>query len=156
MRVALGTIDSAQMKDTEATSASMVQLLSYCATHLYADIFYYESDIIMHISSDESYLSTAEARSCTGGFFYLGQQNGKMQLINGPLICLLNMPKIAMSSAAESELVSIFLDSKEAAHLLVMLALTLTERGRPHPATPTHIENSTAYETLNNKVNRKW
>jgi hypothetical protein len=105
----------------------MVQLLNYCATHPYAKIRYHASDMILYISSDASYLSKAKARSRTGVHFYLGQQDGQTQLINGPLPFLSNIMNHAMSSASEAEVCSIFINAKEAAPLGVMLK----EMGHP-------------------------
>jgi hypothetical protein len=129
----------------------MFQLLNYCATHPDAKIRYHASDMVLHISSDVSYLSEAEARSRTGGHFYLGQQDGQTQFIISPLFCLSNIMKHVMSSAAEAEVGSIFINSEEAAPLRVMLE----EMGYPQPATPIQTDSSTAYGILNNKFNQK-
>jgi hypothetical protein len=86
MLVALSTLASAHTKGTEATAKAMVQLLNYRATYSDAEIRYHASYMILHISSDASYLSEAETRSRTGGHFYLGQQDGQTHLINGPLL----------------------------------------------------------------------
>jgi hypothetical protein len=88
MCVALSTFASAQTKGTEATEEAMVQLLNYCATHTDAKIRYHASDMILHISSDISYLFEAGARCRTCGHFCLGQQDGQTQLTNGPLLFL--------------------------------------------------------------------
>jgi hypothetical protein len=56
-----------------------------------------------------------------------------------------------MSSAAETEVGSIFSNAKEAAPLRVMLE----EMGHRQPPTPIQTENSTAYGILNNKLNEK-
>jgi hypothetical protein len=56
-----------------------------------------------------------------------------------------------MSSAAEAEIGSIFINAKEAAPLRVMLE----EMGHHQPPTPIQTDNSTAYGILNNKLNQK-
>jgi hypothetical protein len=57
MLVTLSTLASAQAKCTAATSDSMKQLLDYCATHPDAEFRYHSSDMVLHVSSDASYLS---------------------------------------------------------------------------------------------------
>jgi hypothetical protein len=58
-----------QQKKTQ-TAAS--QLLDYLAMHPDATIRFYESDMVLHIHSDASYLSVSKAISHLGGIFYLG------------------------------------------------------------------------------------
>jgi hypothetical protein len=101
--VALGTLASAQAKVTAATAESMNQLIDYCATHPDAEVRYHPSDMVLQVSSDASYLSEPEAHSRTGGHFYLGNNDGPQQQINGPILCLSSIIKHVMSSAAEAE-----------------------------------------------------
>jgi hypothetical protein len=54
--VVLSTLSSAQTKGTEATSEAMVQLLNYCITYPDAEVRYHSSDMVLHVSSDASYL----------------------------------------------------------------------------------------------------
>jgi hypothetical protein len=96
-------------------------------------------------------LSEPEARSLTGGHFYLGSKEGRQQQINGPILCLSSIIKHIMYSAVEAEVGSIFNNAKEAAPLRVMLE----EMGHQQPPTPIQTDNSTAYIILNNKVNQK-
>jgi hypothetical protein len=56
-----------------------------------------------------------------------------------------------MSSAAEAEVGSIFINTKE----VVPLQIMLEEMGHPQPATPIQTYNLTAYGILKNKVNQK-
>jgi hypothetical protein len=72
MLVALGTIAAAQTNGTETTMHEVVQLLNYAATHPEAAIRYHNSDMILYVHSDASYLSEPKARSRLGGYFYLG------------------------------------------------------------------------------------
>jgi hypothetical protein len=74
MIVALNTIASAQAKGTAVTAEAMNQILDYCATHLDAEVRYHPSDMVLQVSSHVSYLSEPEARSRTGGHFYLGNK----------------------------------------------------------------------------------
>jgi hypothetical protein len=95
----------------------MNQLLDYCATYPDAEVRYHPSYMVLQGSRDASYLSETEARSCTGGHFYLGNKEGSQQHINGPVLCLSSILKHVMSSAAEAEAGLIFNNAKEAAPL---------------------------------------
>jgi hypothetical protein len=88
--------------------------------------------MVLQVSSDVSYLLEPEARSRTGGHFYLGNNDDRQQQINGPILCLYSTIKQVMSSAAEAEVISIFSNAKEAAPLWVMLE----EMGHRQPPTP--------------------
>jgi hypothetical protein len=107
--------------------------------------------MVLKVSSDASYLSEPEARSRTGGHFYLGNNDGRQRQINGPILCLSIIIKRVMSSAAEAEVGSIFSNAKESPPLRVMLE----ESGHRQPPTPIQTDNSTAYGILNNKLNTK-
>ena len=62
---------SAKAKGTEATAQAVTQLLNYCATHPDAIVRHHASDMQLHVHSDASYLSESQARSRTGGTFFL-------------------------------------------------------------------------------------
>ena len=51
--------------------AAIIHFLDYAATTPSAIIQYKSRDMILHIDSDESYLSEPRARSGTGGHYYL-------------------------------------------------------------------------------------
>jgi hypothetical protein len=102
MLVALSTLASAQATSTSATAEAMHQLLDYCATHPDAEVRFHSSDMVLQVSSAASYLSEPEARSGTGGHFYLGNNDERQQQINGPILCLSIIIKHIMSSAAEA------------------------------------------------------
>jgi hypothetical protein len=117
MRVALNTLASAQAQapgtrhtahGTAATAEVMHQLQD-------------PSDMVLQVSSDPSYLSESEPQSRTGGYFYLSNNDGRQQQINGPILCLPSITKHVMTSAAEAEVGSIFINAKEAAPLRVVL-----------------------------------
>ena len=63
MLVAIGSLSAAQSKGTEATAQKVTQLLDYCTTHPDAIIRYHQSDMILDVDSDASYLSEPKARS---------------------------------------------------------------------------------------------
>jgi hypothetical protein len=149
--IALSTLASAQSHGTSATADVMHKLLDYCATHPDAEVRFHSSDMVLQVSSNASYLSEPEARSRTGGQFYLGNKDDRQQQINGPILCLSSIIKHVMSSATEAEVDSIFSNAKEVSPLRVMLE----EMGHRQPPTPIQTDNSTAYGILNNKLNQK-
>jgi hypothetical protein len=71
MLMALGNISSKKPKGTHATAQAITQLLNYSSAHPDATIRYHASDMCLHIHSDASYLSEANARIHTGGTFSL-------------------------------------------------------------------------------------
>lgn len=71
MLVDLGTLASQQENPTEGLWDDITWFLNYAATHPDARICYFKSDMILHVSSDGSYLSETKLRSRVGGMFYL-------------------------------------------------------------------------------------
>ncbi len=57
MLVALDAISASQLKATKSTTAAIVHLLHYAATHPDAILWYTHSDMVLHIHSEASYLS---------------------------------------------------------------------------------------------------
>jgi hypothetical protein len=137
MLIALSTLAYAQAQGTSSTADAMHQLLDYCITHPDAEFRFHSSDMVLQVSSDISYLSEPEAHSRTGGHFYLGNNDDRLQQINGPILCVSRISKHVMSSAVEAEVGSIFSNAKEAAPLRVMLE----EMGHCQPPTPIQNDN---------------
>jgi hypothetical protein len=78
--------------------------------------------MILNIHSDASYLSECEAKIRAGGFFYLGSNiTSKNNLTNGAILIIIMILKHVMSSAAEAEIGSVFLNAKEATILRTTL-----------------------------------
>jgi hypothetical protein len=86
--------------------------------------------MILHIHSDASYISENEAKIRAGGFFYMGNttKNDK-KLTNGAILIVSKVLKHVMSSAAETEIGAVFINSKEGA----VLRTTLEELGHKQP-----------------------
>jgi hypothetical protein len=109
---------SEQSNATEITADKVIKLLNYCNTHPETKIRYHESDMILHIHSDASYLSENEAKSRAGGFFYMGNNNkNDKKLKNGAILIVSKVLKHVMSSAAEAEIGAVFINAKEGAVL---------------------------------------
>ena len=88
---ALNSIASEQASATETTEKKAAQLLNYLATHSKAVVRYYDSDMILNIHSDASYLSESRARSRIAGDIVMGSVpvNGRPITIS-PAILLLD------------------------------------------------------------------
>jgi hypothetical protein len=120
---------SEQTQATAATADKVIKLLNYCASHTEAKFRYHASDMILNIYSDASYLSRREAKSRAGGLFYLGSNiTSKNDLTNCAILITSTILKHVLSSAAEAEIGSVFLNAKEA----TMLRTTLIEMGQYH------------------------
>jgi hypothetical protein len=152
MLVALGTIAAQQANGTEATADAIVRLLNYCETHPVSTIRYRASDMILRIHSDASYLSKAEARSRSGGHFYLGDKSSNKPDVNNGAILTTSIIMInVMSSAAEAECGALFNNTKDG----VALRNTLAKMGHPQPPTPVQVDNSTTHGFANKQIRQR-
>jgi hypothetical protein len=68
----LNDIVTEETKATEKTQAATNKLLDYLATQPDATIRYHTSDMILHIHSDDSYISVSNALSRLAGLFFFG------------------------------------------------------------------------------------
>jgi hypothetical protein len=151
--IPINVLASEQSNATEVTAEKVIKLLNYCNTHPETKIHYHASDMILHIHSDTSYLSENEAKSRAGGFFYMGSNiKTDKKLTNGAILIISKVLKHVMSSAAESEIGAVFINSKEGA----VLRTTLGELGHKQPPTPMETDNTTAtgYSNGTNKQKR--
>ena len=118
MLVALGTLASQQENPTDALWDDITWFLNYAATHPDAKICYSKSDMILHISSDGSYLSEHKSCSRVGGIFYLsdlpanGQEPDVSHPFNAPIHVVANILKMITSSAMETEVAATFYNCK--------------------------------------------
>jgi len=159
MLVALGTLSAAQSKGTIATMDAAIQLLNYASSHPEARIEYIKSAMILHVTSDASYLSVSEARSRAGGYFYLSSNIGPTAPkpddppppFNGAIHVHSSIIKAVMSSATEAETGALFFNAKEAC----MLRNTLTDMGHPQPATAIQTDNACAVGIVNSTMKQK-
>jgi hypothetical protein len=122
-----------QNSQTPQKSQQTSTLLNYCNTHPETKIRYNESDMILQIHSDASYLSENEAKSRSGGFFYMGNTNKiDKKVTNGAILIVSKFLRCVMLSAAAAETGAVFINAREGA----VLRTTLEELGYPHPPTP--------------------
>ena len=76
--------------------------MDYCATHDNAKIRYFESETILHVHSDASYLSESRAISRVGGHFFLSNEISSGQQIhhNGAILVITAILKKVMAYTA--------------------------------------------------------
>jgi hypothetical protein len=148
--MALSDIATQQSAPTVNTNLRVNQFLNYMWTHPNAVIRHRASDMILNIHSDALYLSALKARSCAGGYFFLGSlsQDGDPIKLNGAIHITCTILKLVAASAAEAKLGALFLNAQEAK----VLRLTLAELGHPQPPTPIHIDNTTTVGIVNNTI----
>jgi hypothetical protein len=72
LNVALSSLASEQNKPTANTQRRINQLLDYCATHPNARLTFHPSNMQLQVHSDAGYNNESNARSRTGGHFFLG------------------------------------------------------------------------------------
>ena len=114
--------------------------------------------MILHVSSDASYLCEERAHSRAGGHFFLSNRlvkNGNkpptLPTNNDAIHALFQIVKTVMSSAAEAEIGATFLNAKDA----LPIRTTLKELGHPQPPTPMQVDNTTAVGFANNTIKQK-
>ena len=128
--------------------------LNYCATNPEAQIIYRASDMQLEIDCDAAYLVTSKARSRAAGYHYLVNYDGK--LCNGPIYVLSKVIKAVMSSEAEAESESLFLNAGEA----VQYIKTLEELEHIQHPVRLRTDNKTATGIANKTIKvskeKKW
>jgi hypothetical protein len=149
---ALSSIASEQAEATEGTEKRVQQLLDYLTTRPDATVRYHASGMVLNIHSDASYLSETRARSRVAGYYFLGAvpQNGRPIQLNGFFFVMCGIMKFVVASAAEAELGALFMNSKEAK----ILRLVLGEMGHTQPPTQIHCDNKTAAGFANDTVKK--
>ena len=116
--------------------------------------------MILYIESDASYGSETESRSRGGGYFYLGNKiardsEGKISIDpkfnNGPIECISSILKSVLSSAAESEYGTAFMNAQSG----VGFRNTLLDMGWAQPATPLAVDNQCAVGLANRTIKQR-
>ena len=152
MLVTLSKLSHMQSKPTQLTLRLIHHLLDYCATNPDATIRYTPSDMILKIQSDSSYLSEPKARSRCGGHFYLGSLPPRNYTPNGAILNATNIIQTVVTSAAEAEYVSLYINAK----LGIPMRHTLIEMGHPQQPTPLQTDNTTAVGIATDSIKQKY
>ena len=116
MLVTINDMSHEQSSATTSTMAIVKHFLNYAATHPIAKLRYHKSNMILHVHSDGSYLSVSKSRSRAGGHFFLSNNSIQPHNApkNGPINVLCTILKNIIESAAETEIVAAFENTKEA------------------------------------------
>ena len=111
----LSTIVSEQTTATNTTRDKVLQLLDYLSTNPKATIWYYASDIILNIFSNESYQSERHVQSRALGHFFMGwiPKDDKPIKLNGAILTLCSILCLVAASAAETDFGTLFLNTQE-------------------------------------------
>ena len=114
--------------------------------------------MILHIFSNDSYLSEPNSRSRVGGIFYRSSNlppNTKSPAphhpFNAPIHVVAKIPKMITSSVIETEVAATFYNAKEA----LPFCVTLQEMNHPQPSTPVEVDNETAIGFLTGTTKQK-
>eukprot|EP00957_Ditylum_brightwellii_P144606 11015689-Ditylum_brightwellii.AAC.1 len=125
------------------------------ATYPNAMVQFHASDMILHIHSNAAYMVLPEARSRTGGYFYLSSKpdeaNTKPIPINGAIHSKCSTIRNVMGSAAEVEVGGLYINCQYCKEFCV----ALQEMGHPQPPTIVITDNSTAEGIVNNHVKQR-
>eukprot|EP00804_Cyclotella_cryptica_P030324 CCRYP_011861-RA/>CCRYP_011861-RA protein AED:0.29 eAED:0.29 QI:0/-1/0/1/-1/1/1/0/670 len=146
----ISAIASQSAAPTQDTMTQTLQLLDYLATQDEAVLTYHASDMVLAAHSDASYLSEPQARSRTGGHFFLSS-NADIPPNNGAILNIAHIIKHVMASATEAELAALFITAREAVYIRIILM----ELGHKQPATPLQTDNVMAEAVTNGKVQPK-
>eukprot|EP00804_Cyclotella_cryptica_P021147 CCRYP_001465-RA/>CCRYP_001465-RA protein AED:0.35 eAED:0.35 QI:0/0/0/1/0.5/0.33/3/0/629 len=146
----ISAIASQSSAPTQDTMTQTLQLLDYLATQEEAVLTYHASDMVLAAHSDTSYLSEPQARSRTGGHFFLSS-NADIPPNNGAILNIAHIIKHVMASATEAELAALFITAREAVYIRIILM----ELGHKQPDTPLQTDNAMAEAVTNGKVQPK-
>ncbi len=104
-------------------------------------------------NSNASYLSAPNARSCAGGYFFLGSipRDGSPIHINGAVNATCTILKLVAASSAEAELGTLFFNAQEAN----IIRLVFEKLGHPQPPTSIRIDNTTTVGIVNNTIKQQ-
>jgi len=107
--------------------------------------------MVLYIHSDAGYNNEPNARSRTGGHFYLGNANSKHPLNNGAILNPTHVLKLVATSAADAEIGAAFVNCKEA----IPIQITLAEMGYVQPPTRVTLDNTTAVNFINQNLKQR-
>ena len=116
----ISVIASQLATPTKDTMAQTKQFLDYVATQEEAVLTYNASNMKLAAHSDASYLSDPKARSRAGGHFFLSN-DVTVPHNNGAILNIAHISKHVMTSATEAELAVLYITTREAVYLHILL-----------------------------------
>ena len=146
----ISAIASQSVTPTEETMAHTKQFLDYVATQEEAVLTYNVSDMKLAAHSDASYLSEPKARIRSGGYVPLSSDS-TVPHNNGAILNIAHIIKHVMTSATEAELAALYITTREAVYLRIILE----EMGHKQPPTPLQTDNAMAEAVSNGKIQPK-
>ena len=147
MLTALRALATEQAKPTMTTIKNTQQFLNYAMLNSEAKLKYKASNIVLLVHSDVSYLNKQKACSRVGGQFFLTTTDF-FPPNNGTAHNTVPVVKAVMTSAAEAELGTLFINAKQAA----TMQHTLIKMGHSQLLTPIQTDNSIAFGIVTCKI----
>ena len=153
MLPALAQIAQQQAQPTEKTLEKCQQLMDYANTYRKASIRYYNSDMVLEVDSDASYLVLPKARSRYAGYYRFLKHNDTPQreVHNGAVLIECKTIRHVVTSAAEAETKGVFQNAKT----VIALRNLLKQIGHSQPPTTIHTDNSTTVGFVNKNIQMK-
>ena len=106
--------------------------------------------MILAAHADAGFLNESRVISRAGAHIFLSDNKPKPKL-NGPILTIAQIIKTVMASAAEEEMVALFITAKK----IIPFRHTLIEMEWSQPKTPIQTDNSTAVGFTNKKIVKK-
>ena len=150
LATAVSKFSSSQANATTTVLAAAERLLEYAATHPAAELVYYASKMHLIVHGDASYLSESKSRSRGAGVFFLGDHEHP-NIFNAPILCTTEILDVIVSSAAEAEYGTAFLNTKRS----VPLQGTLLDLDLPPRPTLMCTDNKCADGIANDTVTQR-
>ena len=132
--VALSTIVYQQAGETKETADAIEQLIDYVATYPDDGILFRKSDMLLVAHADTGFINESKACIRVGAHIFLSENDPK-PILNVPLLTIAPIIKNVMASAAEYEMVALYITAKN----MIPLHNTLIEMGWPQPQLPIQI-----------------
>jgi hypothetical protein len=103
--------------------------------------------MILCAHADAGFLNETNSRSRAGAHIFLSE-NDPFPQFNGAILSIAQITKFVMASAAESELLALFVTAQE----MIPHRQTLIAMGWPQPKSPIQTDNSTTAGVTNNTI----
>jgi hypothetical protein len=145
--IGLSSLAAAQSKPTANTLSLVKWLLDYAATNPDAILTYKKSDMVLAVHSNASYLSKPLAQSQVGSHCFCSS-NVNDPPNNSAILNKSNILKAIMSSTAKAELGALYINTREA----IPMQLLLKEIGHKPSPTPIQTNNSTAHSVVTDNI----
>ena len=128
-----------------------MQLLNNCDTHLDAVIWYKQSNVIIEIHSDSSYLPDPKECSRADGQLSFITKWGQPMMNNVAVHVVSIIIRNVISSKSKDELAALYMNEEDGAVIRNMLEEMVHSR----PETPLQTENSTAKGIVNKTISQR-